>query len=279
MKRDIHTLFTVIIMDELLIRSLITSFCIALNASVAGTLTVFRKASFLIAGAAHSAFAGAAVAIFVTSFGFSIHYFPLAVAFAILAAILATLSARFGDINTGIAVSFALSMSLAVIVLSRTREYAAKAWQFMFGDLLLLTVNDIVIITVFTSILLLIASFFYYKFLFISFDPDGAEAMGISVKRIDMLLIALISSSVVSAMKAVGAILIFALFVAPAASAKEIGKKTNEILLISFIIAFFSLIAGILISLTYLIPAGAFAAFITSLCYFGITFLKNISQR
>lgn len=262
-------------MDELLIRSLIATLCIALNASVAGSLTVFRKASFLIAGAAHSAFAGAAIAIFLTSLGFAIHYFPLAVVFAILAAVFATLSARFGDINTGIAVSFALSMSLAVIVLSRTKEYAAKAWQFMFGDLLLLTPEDIVIITISTLLLLLITSFFYYGFLFISFDPEGAEAMGINVKILDLLLIGLISTSVVSAMKAVGAILIFALFVAPAASSKEIGKNTNEILLISFLIAFLSLIAGIGVSLIYSIPAGALAAFLTSIFYFLLTLLKN----
>ena len=265
-------------MDELIIRSLIASVCISLNASVAGTLTVFRKASFLIAGAAHSAFTGAALALLLTSLGLSIHYFPLAVAFAILAAVLATLSARFGDINTGIAVSFALSMSLAVIFLSMTREYASKAWQFMFGDLLLLTLEDIVIITASTSILLLVASFFYYKFLFISFDLEGAEAMGIDVKKLDLLLIALISTSVVSAMKAVGAILIFALFVAPAASAREVGKTTNEILVYSFAIAFSSLIIGIAVSLMFSIPAGAFAAFITSLCYF-ILALKNINQK
>jgi len=98
------------------------------------------------------------------------------------------------------------------------------------------------------------------------------------VKKLDLLLIALISTSVVSAMKAVGAILIFALFVAPAASAREIGKNTNEILVYSFAIAFSSLIIGIAVSLMFSIPAGAFAAFITSLCYF-ILALKNINQK
>ncbi len=169
-------------------------------------------------------------------------------------------------------------MAFAVIVLSKTREYAAKAWQFMFGDLLLLTKQDIVIIAISTSLLLLLASLFYYKFLFISFDPEGAEAMGISVQIFDLLLIAIISTSVVSAMKAVGAILIFSLFIAPAATAKELGRNINGIFGFSFILAFSSLILGILTSMIYSIPAGAFAAFISSSCYFAVVFYKNFSS-
>ncbi len=265
-------------MDEILIRALIISLCISLNASVAGTLTIFRRASFLVAGAAHSAFAGAALAIFLASYGIPSYYFPLAIAFAIFTAILASYSARFGDINTGIAIGFALSMAFAVVVLSKTREYAAKAWQFMFGDLLLLTREDVVIIAISTSLLLVIASLFYYKFLFISFDPEAAEAMGINVQVFDLILIAMISASVVSAMKAVGAILIFAMFIAPAATAKELGKDINGIFALAFAIAFLSLLLGIATSMIYSIPAGALASLISSICYFAIVILKNLSK-
>ncbi len=259
-------------MDELLLRSLIACLAVSLSASVAGSLTVFRRASFLIAGAAHSALAGAAIAVLL---GIGVYYFPLASAFAAFVAVLASYSAKRGDINTGIAVSFAFSMSLAAIALSMTREYAAKAWQLFFGDMLLLTELDIAIISLSTSALLAIAAVYYYKFIFVSFDPEGAEAANINVSLVDFLLIALISLSVVSALKAVGAILVFAIFVAPAAAAKEVAKSVSGVFYLSFAISLCSLLVGIAISFAYALPAGALAALVASLIYFAASFASH----
>jgi len=260
---------------DILLRSLIACLAVSLSSSVAGSMTIFRKASFLVAGASHSALAGAAVAVFLNSIGFELYYFPMALAFASLAALLASYSARRGDINTGIAVSFAFSMSIAVIALSATKEYASKAWQLFFGDMLLLTDTDIVVISVSTSILLIFAAIYYYKFIFISFDPEGAEASNVNLHVVDLLLITLISISVVSALKAVGAILVFAIFVAPAAAAREVGRSIESVFYFSFIIALMSLLIGLGISSILPIPAGALAALLVSSLYFFVTVFRN----
>ncbi len=255
-------------MDEFLIRAILASLSISFCASAAGTLTIFRRASFLVAGAAHSALAGAAIAIFLNAMGINVPYFTLALVFAAFSAILASYSARKGDINTGIAISFALSMSLAVIVLSFTPNYASKAWQLLFGDLLLLTETDIVVLVVSTVVFLIIVAFLFNKFIFVSFDPEGAEASGIDVPKIDTLMIVLISLSVVSALKAVGAILVFAIFVAPAATAGKISKNVAGVFYLSFLISFLCLCTGIYASYAYALPAGAFAALVASILYF-----------
>jgi len=262
-------------MDELLIRAIIASVFIAINAAIAGTLTVFRRASFLVAGSAHSALAGVALALFLNSIGFSIHYFALALLAVIFAALLSAKAARYGDVNTGIAIAFALSMALAVIFISMTRNYG-NAWQFLFGDILLLTDEDFVLISISTSFIIIATSLFYYKFLFISFDPDGANAAGINVGLYDFLLISLISISVVSALKATGAILAFSIFIAPSATAMEIGKSTRAVFGISLAIALFSLYSGLALSYSYPLPAGALAALVASLLYF-VTAVRKIS--
>jgi ABC-type Mn2+/Zn2+ transport system permease subunit len=255
-------------MDELILRALIAAFAVSLASSVAGSLTVIRGAPFLVAGSSHSALAGAALAVLLSSAGFPVDYFFVALVFAVISAILASYAARFGDINTGVAISFALSMSLATLFLSMTREYASKAWTLFFGDLFLLTEHDVFLLVSSTSIALLISSLFYHRFIFISFDPEGAEAFGVNVKLTDYLLLSLISLSIVSALKAIGAILVFAMFVAPAATAKEVAKNLSHIFYISFAIAFLALVSGILVSSVYPVPAGAFAALISSLIYF-----------
>ncbi len=253
-------------MDELLLRALLSCVAISLTASVAGSFTVFRRASFLVAGASHSALAGAALAVLLNSMGYGVSYFTLSLIFAVLAAVIASYTST-DDINTGIAISFALSMCLTALFLSATREYASKAWQLFFGDLLLLTDFDVLLIMISTSVLLMVSGIFYHRFLFVSFDPEGAEAFGVRVKVIDNVLIALISLSVVSVMKAVGAILVFAIFVAPAASARIFAKSVNSVFLISFLISLSSLLFGLAVSLSVPIPAGAFAALIVSLIY------------
>lgn len=275
MKRVTHILFTVTSMDELLIKAIVVSALISINAAVAGTLTVFRRASFLIAGSAHSALAGVAVALFLNSIGIGVHYFISALVAAMFAALLSARASRWGDINTGIATAFALSMAVAVIFISMTGN-AASAWQFLFGDILLLTDNDFILISISTAFVLVVTSFLYYKFLFISFDPNGAEAAGIDVHLYDLALISLISLSVVSALKAIGAILVFSIFIAPSASAKEIGKSTRSVFVISFTIAILSMYSALSLSFYYPLPAGALAALFSSITYFIITARKII---
>ncbi len=254
-------------MDDLLIKALIAATMVALNASIAGTLTVFRKASFLVAGSAHSALAGVAIALFLNSVGINAHYFVFALVASLLAAMLSARSSRFGDINTGIATAFALSMAVVGIFISLA-NYSASAWQFLFGDILLLTDEDVALIAISTAIVVIVVANLYHKFLFISFDPSGAEAVGINVSFYDFVLLSLISASVVSAMKAIGAILVFSIFIAPSATAKYFGRSTGSVFAIAFFIALISMYSGVVISLLYPIPAGAMAALIASLLYF-----------
>ena len=255
-------------MDELILRAVIASVMISINASIAGSLTVFRRASFLVAGSAHSALAGVALALFLGAIGIEVHYFFLAMVAAICFAYLSARAARKGDINTGIATAFSLSMALAVILISMTRNSASNAWQFLFGDILLLTEGDFAIIALSTAIIVVVTSHFYHKFLFISFDPEGAEAACVDVQLYDFILIALISASVVTALKAVGAILVFSIFIAPSSAARLLGKSLRSIFVLSFIIALFSLYAGILASFYLCLPSGAVAATIASSAYF-----------
>ncbi len=254
-------------MDELLIKAIIAATMVSLNASIAGTLTVFRRASFLVAGSAHSALAGVAVALFLNSVGVQAHYFLFALIASLLAATIAARSSRLGDINTGIATTFALSMAVVGIFISLA-NYSASAWQFLFGDILLLTNEDVALIAASTTIVIVVASLLYHKFLFISFDPSGAEAVGLNVGFYDFILISLISASVVSAMKAVGAILVFSIFIAPSATAKYFGRSTGSVFIIAFLVALVSMYGGVVISLLYPIPAGAMAALLASFLYF-----------
>lgn len=254
---------------------ILSAFLISLLVSISGSLAVFRKASFLIAGVAHSALAGIALSILLSSFGINIDYFILAVAFAIAFAILASLASKFSDIDTGIAISFALSMSLAVIFLSMIRNVAVKVWSFLFGELFLITMQDLIYLSFSVILVIILFGILYNKFLFFLFDPEGAEASGINSKLLDLILVAIIAISVVAVIRAVGAILAYSIFVAPCAIARDFSRSIKQSLLISFGIAFTSLILGISIALLVPVSASALAAFIASFAYLITFFYKK----
>jgi len=261
-------------------RALLAILLISINASLTGTFTIFRNASFLVAGAAHAALAGAALAIIFEEFGFHVPVLLGGLVFAVVASLAAGYAGRgklnrVEDINTAIAVSFAFSMSLAVLFISMIREYAARVWGLLIGDLFLLSYSDLKLMFFATLMVVLISLTFYRAFLFISFDPEVALACGMNVKLYDYLLLSMIAVSVVVIMGGVGAILVFAMFVAPPATAVGFTKSVGSVFAISFLISLLSGLLGVYLSFQLPFSPGAIAALIASSTYFVSAFLKK----
>lgn len=265
------------ILQPYIIRSILAILLIAVNASVAGSFTVFRNVSFLVAGASHAALAGAALAIVLTIYRiFNLDPILGGAIFAVFVALSAGYAARDEGINTAIAISFAMSMSLAVLFISIIREYAARVWGLLMGDLFLLTDHDLTLMAISTLFVLIVAMLFYREFLFVSFDMEGALAFGINASIVNYLLLTIIAISVVVMLKGVGAILVYAMFVAPAAAANEIARKISDVFILAFVIAALSGFFGILVSFYVEASPGAIAALMASLTYFLSVAFKKI---
>ena len=261
-------------------RALLAVVLISVNASLTGTFTVFRNASFLVAGAAHAALAGAALAIIIEELGFHVPVLFGGLVFAVIASLSAGYAgkgklSRVEDLNTAIAVSFAFSMSLAVLFISMIREYAARVWGLLIGDLFLLSYSDLKLMFFATLTVILISLLFYRAFMFVSFDPEVALAYGMNVRLYDYLLLSMIAVSVVVIMGGVGAILVFAMFVAPPATAVRFAKSTGFVFAMSFLISLFSGLLGIYLSFQLPFSPGAIAALTASSTYFISAFLKK----
>lgn len=272
--------FLEIISSPFVIRGIIAIVLIAVNAAIAGSFTIFRDASFLVAGTAHAALAGAALAIVLALYGILAWMDPLwgAIVFAILLAIAAGYASRKGskeDLNTSIGIGFAMSMSIAVLLISLIPGYASRVWGILFGDLLLLTDRDIIILLVVTTIVSFLAILFYKEFLFISFDMEGAIAYGIRVPVFNYLMLGLIAVSVVVLLKGVGAILVFAMLISPAATANRVSKSVSRVIALAFVIALVSGLIALVISFFVLVSPGALAALIATATYFVVFVIKR----
>ncbi|MGQ4832289.1 MAG: metal ABC transporter permease [Candidatus Asgardarchaeia archaeon] len=260
-----------ILLSPVFIRAFIAVILIAIVSALSGSFTVFRKGTFLVAGVAHAALAGAAFGIFVSLY-YQIPFMdPLAGAliFAVLMAILVgyiTLGSEAEKTDVAIGTAFAFSMSIAIIFISMIKEYATVAWGLIIGDILLLTTRDIIYLLIICAITILVTFIFFREFIFISFDPEGAAAYGVKVAIYHFLLLILISISVVVVLKGVGAILVYALLTIPPAIANEFSNSTYEVILWAFIISLLSGFAGLLISLfVEIAPSGLIGLIVTTI--------------
>ncbi len=103
----------------------------------------------------------------------------------------------------------------------------------------------------------MIVSITFEHLVFSVFDPTGAEAAGLPVTWLDLLLMILTAVSIVVAIQAVGMILVVALMITPAATASLFTKKLSHMMILAGILGLFASFIGIIISFHFAAPPGA----------------------
>jgi len=246
-------------------RALLSAILIGILCSVIGVYVVLRGMSFIGAGTAHAAFAG-------VTLGFLINFSPLALAILFgLATIWITqyLSQR-GEVklDVSIGVFYTFTMALAIFFLGLMRVYNAEVYGYLFGSILSVTTQDLWVIAGLTTFVLLLIFTFYKELHFLTFDQEMAEASGIPAKWLFFMLLNLIALTIVVSLKAVGALLIFALIVIPAAAAYQFTHSMRTMMLYSVTIGIIASLGGVLLSYQFDLPSGATIVLLATLLFF-----------
>lgn len=267
-------------------RALLGVVLIAINAGLAGAFAAFRSATFLVSGAAHAALAGAAFVLVIWGSTVSdvapvIGGVVTAVVLALMAANSSSRSGRRGVDNT-IGVGFAFFMALAVLLISMIPSSAARVWSILIGDLLLLTPADLWLLGGMTTLLALAFGLCWRPFLFITFDIEGAQAFGLRANLYNHLLFALIGISTAVLLKGVGAIVVFAMLAAPAATALLFADSVGKTMAYAFLIALLSGVIALILSEYVQFSVSAMAALLASGSYFvgrGIVWARQAAEN
>lgn len=157
------------------------------------------------------------------------------------------------DTALGIVLStfFGIGTLFLTIIQKIPTGHQAGIDKFLFGQAATLLHNDIIIISILSSITITIIIICWKELIITSFDPIYAQTIGISVKKIKKILIILIVITVIIGLQTVGLIVMNSFLIAPAVAAKQATKKLS---LFIFFSIFFSLIAttiGTIISYNY----------------------------
>jgi len=246
-------------------RALVASAIIGTLCAVIGVFVVLRGLAFVGAGTAHSAFAG-------VTLGYLLHVNPMAMALAfgigtvwIVQALRERGKTAF-DVSVGI--FYTASMALAIFFIGLMPRYNAEVYGYLFGSILSVTPEELRIIGWLGLAGLVCIVLFFKELHFIAFDQEMAEASGIPATRIFFLLLNLVAVTIVIALKAVGALLVFALLIIPAAAAYQLAYRLWTMILCSVGIGLASTIGGLLLSYAFDLPSGATITLLATALFF-----------
>jgi manganese/iron transport system permease protein len=154
-----------------------------------------------------------------------------------------------------------------VVLASDVFESGAAVDRLLFGTLLGLETADLALSAATVALALVASLALGRTWAAIAFDPDAASALGLPAARADFLLLALVAVAVVAAIPAVGALLVAAIYVLPAAAARLVARSIPTLLAWSLAIALAEGLVGLYAAYWLDLPPGPPVAVLGALTY------------
>ncbi len=247
-----------------LVYGIIAAILSGILCSSIGTFVTLRGLSFMGAGIAHAALAGAALALLM-GLRDAWAVFGLGLLFAIpLAVIVGYVGERGLRMDIAVGIMFAMDMALAVLFIGMLREYTIEAWSLIFGDVLGVSDEELILLGATCAVVEFFILTMYKEFKFVTFDFEGALASGVRARMVHYVMMLMIALTVVSVLKSVGALLVFALIVAPPLAAYELTHCMERMLALSVLIGATTSLLGMILALELNTPASATIALIAT---------------
>lgn len=219
-----------------------------------GVFVVLRSMSYIGHGLSHAVFGGAAV-----SSVLGVSYFLGAGAWAVLAALLiGRVSARSpvgADAVIGVVTTASFAIGLAIQ--SRNSSVSNALDTVLFGNVLAVFTRDVIAIAIVGACVVGFVIAFRRELTFATFDPEVAHTAGIPVARIDAMLMVALSATVIVSARVIGALLIAAMLVLPAATARLMTNSIGRMMWLAPLLGGATGFGGMYVSWYAEIPSGA----------------------
>src|SRR5665647_1619804 len=247
----------------------------SITCGIIGTYIVSRRIVFISGGITHASFGGIGM-------GYYMGFDPIlgAVVFGIFSALGIEFFTKKADLreDSAIAMLWALGMALGIIFIFLTPGYAPNLMSYLFGNILTVSLTDLIFLTLLTIGIVAFFILFYRMILFISFDEEYALTNNTPVRLFNMVLICLVALTIVLNIRVVGIILVMSLLTIPQAISNLFTRYFHKMIFFSIFFGFVGSISGLVFSYVYDIPSGAAIIFALVLMY-GITKLFFIARK
>jgi manganese/iron transport system permease protein len=226
-------------------RALIGSVLVGIVCAVVGVLVVLRGLAFLGDAVAHAAFPGIVIAFLLNA-----NLIVGGMIAAVFAAISMGILSRRGAIreDTAIGVVFSGMFALGIVLFSGIRQYTGDLLSVLLGNVLAITPEHLVLGGVSSAVIVVALWLWWRELIFVSFDPVGAQAAGLNAARYDIALLGLIGLTVAVAVQLVGIVLVVAMLVTPAATARLFARDMRGFVWLAIAVALIASVGGIWLS-------------------------------
>lgn len=256
-----------IIIDNFILYALAAGIALALVVGPLGSVVVWRRMAYFGDTLAHAALLGVALAV-------AAEQLPMAGVgiIGILIAIILFWLEKQRDLSTdtllGILSHSALAIGLIVLSVIQSHGFNINLMSYLFGDLLAVSLSDIMLMYGGVLIILVVFSQILSQLISISVNEELARVDGVPVEKIRFIFMILLALVIAVALKVVGILLITALLIIPAATARLFSKSPGQMVLMSVLIAIIAVFAGLFSSLSWDFPAGPAIVVASSLLFF-----------
>lgn len=262
-----------------MVRGLIAAGLVGVLCAVIGTFIVLRGMAFFGDALSHTILPGVAVGYLIGG-GAREPLFWWAMLTALISAVSIGAISRGTKIkeDTAIGIIFAGMFALGIALISTVRSYTVDLAHFLFGNVLGVTTTDLILISIFGCIVLLILLGLLKEFVVISFDPNLAATLRLPARLLEYLLLVLIAVTIVVSLQTVGIALMVAMLVTPAATAYLLTKRLEVMMALSALVGLLSGVIGLYLSYYADIASGA-AIVLVATAVFMVTFLVVPHRR
>ncbi|PID46511.1 MAG: hypothetical protein CSB47_03570 [Proteobacteria bacterium] len=259
-------------MDEFIIRALIAGSLVAATAGLLGVFVVWRRMSFFGDTLAHSALLGVAIGLLL-NIGLMVGVVVSTLIVGLILYLFQRQRRVSNDALLGILAHSGLSLGLITLSFVRAQNVNLEDW--LFGDVLTVTWPDVINIVAILLLVALVMWWLWRPLLALTVHEELATVEGVKVNQVNMAFVLLVALLVASAMQVVGALLITALLIIPASTARLFAKTPEQMALIAASLGVVSVVVGVLVSNATDAPAGPSIVFASALLFFSVQLLKS----
>jgi len=248
---------------DLVHNSLYAGALLGLVGGLVGVFVVARDLPFAVHGISELSFAGAAAALLL-----GVNVVAGSLVGSVLAAVLfGVLGVRAKEHNSAIGVLMPFGLGLGVLFLALYQGRSANKFGLLTGQIVAVDDPQLVSLAVIAAVVVVALAVVWRPLLFASLDPELAAARGVPVRVLSPVFMLVLGLAVAMSVQIVGALLVLALLVTPAAAAVRVSASPYLVPLLSVFFAVAAVVGGTLLALGSSIPISPYVTTVSFTIY------------
>ncbi len=263
---------------DFLLYALLGTLFLSITCGLISPLLIARKNAFMGSAISHSTLLGLAIALSLFTADSSLSIFATTLGITILCTLFLAFSTYRQKLPTDslIGIFYTSTMALGIIIHSLFAKNKTDLLSFLFGNILLLTKEDLILSVALLTLTAPLIIIPYKKWLFLTYDEEGAITSGIKAKVYHYLFFILLALLIVTSIKLAGTILIETLLLVPGFFGLKFSSNVRQSFILSVLFSTTFALLGIVIANSFGLPSGATLAVVLFMALVLSLFLKKI---